>query len=43
MTTTLGAKLDSAAAAAVEAARDALVEDVGAADVGEHLRVVNEG
>ena len=34
---------DSVAVAAVDAARDALVEDVGAADVGDHLGSVAEG
>ena len=36
-------KADSVAAAAVDAARAALVEDVGAADVGDHLGSVAEG
>ena len=36
-------KVDAVAAAAVEAARAALVEDVGQADVGEHLGTVAEG
>jgi hypothetical protein len=36
-------KPDSVAAAAVDAARDALLEDVDAADVGEHLGSVGEG
>jgi Protein of unknown function (DUF3027) len=36
-------KPDAVAVAAVDAARDALVEDVGAADVGEHLGSVAEG
>jgi len=40
---TTRSKVDSVAAAAVEAARDALVEDVGPADVGEHLGTVAEG
>jgi hypothetical protein len=43
VTTALNAKLDAVAAAAVDVARSALVDDVGAADVGEHLGVVNEG
>lgn len=43
VTTTMGAKPDAAAAAAVDEARAALVEDVGAGDVGDHLGVVNEG
>lgn len=37
------AKADAAAVAAVDAAREALVQDVGAADVGEHLGAVAEG
>ena len=36
-------KPDAVAVAAVDAARDALLEDVGAADVGEHLGSVAEG
>src|SRR3954452_10855588 len=36
-------KIDSALAAAVDEARAALVQDVGAADVGEHLGAVAEG
>jgi len=43
VTPTVTAKLDAVCAAAVDVARAALVEDVGAADVGEHLGVVNEG
>jgi hypothetical protein len=40
---TVRAKADATAVGAVEAARAALVEDVGAADVGEHLGHVVEG
>jgi Protein of unknown function (DUF3027) len=43
VTTGVKAKLDSAAAAAVDAARSALIEDVPGADVGDHLGVVAEG
>ena len=41
--TKLRAKSDAVAVAAVEPAREALVGDVGAADVGEHLGHVVEG
>jgi hypothetical protein len=41
--TKVRAKADAAAVAAVEFARAALVDDVGAADVGEHLGHVVEG
>ncbi len=37
------AKIDAALAAAADTARDALVEDVGAADVGDHLGAHAEG
>jgi hypothetical protein len=40
---TTRSKVDGVAAAAVEAARDALVQDVDPADVGEHLGAVAEG
>ncbi|HEU5035832.1 MAG TPA: DUF3027 domain-containing protein [Nocardioides sp.] len=43
MTTTVRPKPDSATVAAVDAARTALLEDVDAADVGEHLGHVVEG
>lgn len=43
MTTLVRAKPDSAAVAAVDVARAALVEEVGAADVGEHLGHQVEG
>src|SRR5262245_66317313 len=43
VTTTVRAKPDAAAVAAVDAARAALLEDVDAADVGEHLGTVVEG
>lgn len=43
MTTTLSAKLDAVAAAAVDDARAALVEEVPAADVGAYLRAEAEG
>ncbi len=38
-----GPQADGVAVAAVDAAREALLEDVGAADVGEHLGSVAEG
>ncbi|MFC6285954.1 DUF3027 domain-containing protein [Nocardioides sp. GCM10027113] len=41
--TKVRAKADAAAVGAVDVARDALVADVGAADVGEHLGHVVEG
>jgi hypothetical protein len=41
--TTATPKLDATAAAAVDAAREALLEDAPASDVGEHLGVVAEG
>ena len=43
MRTSLRAKPDAVCVAAVDAARDALVADVGADDVGDHLRHVVEG
>ena len=43
MTTTVRSKADTAAVAAADQARDALVSDVGQADVGEHLGHVVEG
>ena len=43
VTTTVRPKPDSATVAAVDAARTALLEDVDAADVGEHLGHVVEG
>ena len=43
MTTTLRAKPDAAAVAAIDDARAALVADVGADDVGDHLGHVVEG
>ena len=43
MTTTLRAKPDAATVAAVDAARDALIADVGADDVGDHIGHVVEG
>ena len=43
VTTTVRPKADSATVAAVDAARTALLEDVDAADVGEHLGHVVEG
>jgi len=43
VTPTLRSKTDSVAVAAVEAAHSALVEEVGAADVGEHLGHTVEG
>ena len=43
VTTTVRPKPDSATVAAVDAARSALLEDVAAADVGEHLGHVVEG
>ena len=43
VTTTVRAKPDAVAVAAVEPARTALLEDVDAADVGEHLGAVVEG
>ena len=41
--TKVDSKADAVAAGAVDAARASLVEDVGAADVGEHLGSVAEG
>ena len=41
--TTVRARPDAVAMAAVDPARDALLEDVDAADVGEHLGAVAEG
>ncbi len=43
VTPTLRSKTDSVAATAVDAARAALVEEVGAADVGDHLGHAAEG
>jgi hypothetical protein len=43
VTPTLRSKPDSVAVAAVDAARSALLEEVGAADVGEHLGHTVEG
>jgi hypothetical protein len=43
VTTSVRPKPDSASVAAVDVARTALLEDVGAADVGEHLGHVIEG
>ena len=43
VTTTLRAKPDAATVAAVDAARDALIADVGFDDVGDHLAHVVEG
>lgn len=43
MTTRLTPKADAAAAAAVDVARDALLEDVPASDVGDHLGTHVEG
>jgi hypothetical protein len=43
VTTALHPKLDSVAAAAVDRAREALLAEVPAADVGDHLAVIAEG
>jgi hypothetical protein len=43
VTTSVRPKPDAASVAAVDVARTALIEDVGAADVGEHLGHVVEG
>jgi len=43
VTTLLSAQPDSVAARAVDLARDALVEEVPAAEVGDHLEVLAEG
>ncbi len=43
VTPTLRSKPDSVAVAAVDAAHSALLEEVGAADVGEHLGHTVEG
>jgi flavin-binding protein dodecin len=43
VTTTVRAKPDAVAMAAVDRARDALLDDVDAADVGEYLGAVVEG